>query len=66
MPASPQTPPEVRTGPFPFSRRDVEQGRLVGGVHHTLADYRHWRDTNPGAVAAHVDRYTAQLALIAG
>ncbi|HZN20857.1 MAG TPA: polyprenyl synthetase family protein [Micromonosporaceae bacterium] len=55
---------EIR-GPFPFGAQDLEAGRLVEGVQHTLAHFRHWRDTNAGRVAEHVDRYTAQLAAIA-
>lgn len=49
-------------GPYPFARQDLEPTRLAAGVQHTLAHYYHWRDTNPGAVAAHVNRYTDQLA----
>src|SRR5215211_3847292 len=52
-------------GPFPFGPRDLEPDRLVDGVRHTLAHFRHWRDTNATWVAEHVDRYTAHLATIA-
>ncbi|HET8681158.1 MAG TPA: polyprenyl synthetase family protein [Micromonosporaceae bacterium] len=55
---------EIR-GPFPFGAQDLEAGRLAGGVQHTLAHFRHWRDTNAGRVAEHVDRYTAHLAAVA-
>ncbi|MBV1854507.1 polyprenyl synthetase family protein [Catellatospora tritici] len=52
-------------GPYPFTEADLRHDRLVHGVRHTLADYTRWRDGNPGAIAAHVDRYTEQLARMA-
>ncbi|HET8661457.1 MAG TPA: polyprenyl synthetase family protein [Micromonosporaceae bacterium] len=57
--------PAGTRGPFPFGAQDLEAGRLAGGVQHTLAHFRHWRDTNAGRVAEHVDRFTAHLAAIA-
>ncbi|MFD0593975.1 hypothetical protein ACFQZ4_17070 [Catellatospora coxensis] len=53
-------------GPFPFRQEDLEHGRLEQGVRHTLAHYAQWRDTQPGAIASHVERYSEQLRSIAG
>ncbi|MBN1171112.1 MAG: hypothetical protein JXA67_02965, partial [Micromonosporaceae bacterium] len=52
------------SGPFPFTRDDLEADRLLAGARHTLDSFRQWRDDNPGAVASHVDRYTDQLKAI--
>lgn len=54
---------EIR-GPFPFSRHDLAEQRLNEGVRHTLAHFRHWRDTHPRQIADHIDQYTAQLAVV--
>jgi geranylgeranyl pyrophosphate synthase len=48
-------------GPFPFRRTDLEEAHLVAGVRHTLADFRHWRDGHPRAIADHVNQYTHHL-----
>jgi len=50
-----------RTGPYPFTQRDLEAERLAVGVAHTLADFYRWRDRNAAAIADHVDRYTRHL-----
>ncbi|HEU5107573.1 MAG TPA: polyprenyl synthetase family protein, partial [Micromonosporaceae bacterium] len=54
-----------RQGPFRFRRPDLETNRLNEGVRHTLAHFSRWRDANPGRVAEHVERYTAQVAALA-
>jgi geranylgeranyl pyrophosphate synthase len=53
-----------RDRPFPFSPADLEPEHLTAGVRHTLTSFSRWRDRNPTLIAAHVDRYTEQLAAI--